>query len=138
MTIQEAKKLLALHSGRDDEIDNPKWKNGFLGSLRPFSGTLQEENFTEVMDCLNILKDELAAPAVDREIIADIVSITHQTRAWTSPEGLLGSNHLLTKEQTEQLLLWADIIEECLMWLLDEDEEEAFSAYHEYLEGELI
>ena len=103
----------------------------------PLQRNLTGRKFHRGNGLLNILKDELAAPAVDREILADIVSITHQTRAWVSPEGMLGSNHLLTKEQAEQLLLWADIIEECLMWLLDEDEEEAFAAYHEYMEGEL-
>ena len=134
MTIEEAKKLLALHSCRDEDIDNPKWTNGFMGSLRPFSGTLHEENFTEVMACLNVLKDEFAAPAVDRGIVADIVSMIHLTRVWVSPNGMLGQNHLLTKEQTEQLLLWVDIIEESLMYLLDQDEEDAFFTYNEYLE----
>lgn len=135
MNIEEAKKLLSLHSGRCDEIENPKWKDGFLGSLRPFQGTLKKENFMEVMECLKVLNKEIASPAIDREIVSDIVGITHLARAWAAPDGMLGQNNLLTTEQTGQLLLWVDIIEECFMYLLEEDEEDAFWAYNEYLEG---
>lgn len=51
MNIEEAKELLSFHSTRNSDIDNPKWENGFLGSLRPFSGELHNENFFEVMEC---------------------------------------------------------------------------------------
>ena len=27
---------LSFHSGRNEDIKNPKWENGFLGSLRPY------------------------------------------------------------------------------------------------------
>ncbi|WP_335993961.1 hypothetical protein [Fusobacterium polymorphum] len=38
MNIELAKELLSFHSCRNDDINNPKWENGFLGSLRPFQG----------------------------------------------------------------------------------------------------
>lgn len=132
MNIEEAKELLSYHSGTNEDVDNPKWQNGFLGSLRPFRGELHEENFIEVMECLKVLKDEISAPMIDRKIISDIVGMTYFSRTWASSGGMLGSNHLLTREQTETLLLWSDLIEECLMWLLDDAEEEAFWAYNEY------
>ena len=53
-----------------------------------------------------------------------------------SPDGMLGSNHLLTEEQTEHLLVWVHIIESCLVYLLDDDEEDAFSEYEDYLNDE--
>lgn len=135
MNINEAKELLSYHSGRNGDIDNPKWENGFLGSLRPFRGELKNENFIEVMECLKVLKDEFAKSKIDKQIVADIVGITCLTRIWVSPDGMLGRNNLLTKEQTEMLLIWVDIIEECLMWLLDDAVEEAFCTYNDYLEG---
>lgn len=95
MDVQEAKELLSFHSGRNSDIDNPKWKNGFLGSLRPIKG-LNRGNFIEVMECLRTLKDEIAAPLIDREIVCDIVGITHLTRAWASPQGMLG-RHLMNR-----------------------------------------
>lgn len=36
MNKEEAKELLSYHSGTSEDIHNPKWESGFLGSLRPF------------------------------------------------------------------------------------------------------
>ena len=135
MDVVEAKELLSFHSGRNSDIHNPKWKNGFLGSLRPIRG-LNRENFIEVIECLRTLKDEIVSPLIDREIVSDIVGITHLTRIWASPQGMLGRNHLLTEEQTKHLLAWVDIIESCFMYLLDGAEEEAFADYELYLEDD--
>ena len=46
MNIELAKELLSFHSCRNDDINNPKWENGFLGSLRPFQGKIYEKNFS--------------------------------------------------------------------------------------------
>lgn len=74
-------------------------------------------------------------PAIEQGIVSDIVAIIHLTRVWAAPDGMLGSNHLLTEEQTKHLLAWADIIETCFMFLLDGVLEEAFSDYEDYLDG---
>lgn len=133
MNIEEAKELLSFHSTRNENINDSRWENGFLGSLRPFRGELCQENFIEVMECLKTLKDELIKPTIDQTIVSDIVSIIHLTRVWASQEGMLGSNHLLNEEQTKHLLAWVDIIESCFMFLLEEAEEEAFTDYEDYL-----
>lgn len=135
MDRNEAKELLSFHSSRNSDIDNPKWENGFLGSLRPFRGELYRENFIEVMECLRALKDEFSAPAIEQGIVSDIVGIIHLARVWAAPSGMLGSNHLLTEEQTKHLLAWADIIETGFMFLLEGAEEEAFTDYEDYLNG---
>ena len=135
--IMEAKERLSFHSARNVDIHNVKWQTGFLGSLRPFIGELNEDNFHDVMGCLNVLKDELSAPAIDKEMVADIVGIVHLTRAWASPNGMLGRNNILTSEQTKRLLTWVDIIEECFMYLLDNAVEEAFSYYEDYKNGQI-
>nr|MBP3598824.1 hypothetical protein [Eubacterium sp.] len=137
MSIDEAKELLGYHSGRSGNVDDPKWINGFLGSLRPFKGELIEHNFIEVMECMKVLQDEFRKDKVGRSIVADVVAITHLARVWASPDGMLGSNKILTEEQTTQLNLWVDIIQETLMWLLDDAPEEAFWSYEMYLEEEL-
>jgi len=136
MDKNKAKELLSFHSTRNSNIDDPRWENGFLGSLRPFRGELFKENFIEVMECLKALKDELTASTIDQGIVSDIVSIIHLTRVWASPNGMLGSNHLLTEEQTKHLLAWVDIIESCFMFLLEDDLEEAFIDYEDYLNDE--
>ena len=135
MESDQAKELLSFHSCRNNDIHNPKWSEGFLGSLRPFRGELREENLIEVMECLKALKEEFLAPAVDREIVSEVVGIVHLTSAWASPDGMLGSNRLLTEAQTRRLLAWADIVEGCFLYLLEGAEEEAFADYQDYLEG---
>ena len=137
MSIDEAKELLSYHSGRNKNVDNPKWINSFLGSLRPFRGELIENNFIEVMECMKVLQDEFEQDKVDKYIMSDIVGTTHMARVWALPDGMLGSNKILTDEQTDKLNLWVDIIQETLMWLLDDSPEEAFWTYKMYLEGEL-
>ena len=82
-----------------------------------------------------MLKEELVAPSVDRNIISDIIGMTYLARVWASPDGMLGRNNILTEAQTKKLLLWVDMIQECLMYLLDGDEEDAFFWYNEYLDG---
>ena len=72
---------------------------------------------------------------IDRDIVSDIVSIVHLAQAWASPDGMLGSNHLLSEEQAKQLTAWCQIIQSCFMYLLEEAEEEAFFEYEEYLDG---
>ncbi len=137
MSIEEAKELLSYHSGRNENVDNPKWINAFLGSLRSFRGELLESNFIEVMECMKVLQGEFEQDKVDKNILSDIVGITYLARVWALPDGMLGSNKLLTEEQTAKLNLWVDIIQEALMWLLDDAPEEAFGSYKMYLEGEL-
>lgn len=48
---------------------------------------------------------------------------------------MLGSNHLLTEEQTQRLIAWTEIIESCFMYLLEDDAEDAFIDYEDYLNG---
>lgn len=128
---------VAYQAGRSVNIDNPKWINGFLGSLSPFQGELHESNFIEVMECIKVLQDEFKQDKVDKNILSDIVGITHLARTWASQNGMLGSNKLLSKEQTDKLNLWVDIIQESLMCVLDDAPEETFGSYEMYLKGEL-
>ena len=65
----------------------------------------------------------------------DIVAIIHYPRVWSAPDGMLGSNHLLTEEQTQRLIAWTEIIESCFMYLLEDDAEDAFIDYEDYLNG---
>lgn len=137
MSADEAKELLSYHSGRNENVNDSRWINGFLGSLRPFGGELIEDNFMEVMECMKVLQEELRQEKIDKNIVSDLVGITYLARTWASPAGMLGSNDLLSEEQTAKLNLWADIIQETLMWLLDGAPEEAFETYKMYLEGKI-
>ena len=126
MNVDEAKELLSYHSGRNTDVENHKWENGFLTSLRPFKGELNEENFIEIMECMKVLVSEYSKDLLDRELIGDIISIIHYTRMWSEPGGMLERNHLLSDEQTSLLMEWIFIMEDTLFWLLNDCVEEAF------------
>ena len=55
MERKQALILLSFHSGRNPDIDNDKWINGFLGSIRKFDSKLIKKNFIQLMECLKVL-----------------------------------------------------------------------------------
>jgi hypothetical protein len=131
MDIKQAKNLLKLHAYAHEEIYNPKMQNGFLGSLRPFTG-LNEDNFHEVMYSLKVIqalfdKNECK---IDREIISSIWGICYLARAWgIDTDGILRRNNLITNEDIIKLESWINHIS-CAFWgLLDGLSEEAFEDY---------
>ena len=105
MSIEEAKERLTYHSGRNENVEDPKWVKGFLGSLRPFRGELIEDNFIEVMECMKVLQGEFEQDKIDRNMLSDIVGITYLARTWAAPYGMLGSNKLLSEEQTAKYFM---------------------------------
>ncbi len=134
MTKDEAKTLLSYHSGRNSDIHSEKWTGGFLGSLRPFGGTLSDDNFKEVMECMLTLADEFAKDAISRDLMGDVVSMITLARSWSSPDGMLGRNNLLTEEQRERIFSWTDVMSVSLIYLLEGDEEDARDEYDCWLE----
>lgn len=134
MTKDEAKTLLSYHSCRNPDIHNEKWEKGFLGSLRPFRGTLCDDNFKKVMECMFTLADEFAKDEISRDLVGDVVGMITLARAWSCPDGMLGRNNLITKEQQERIFSWTDVMSAALMYLLEGDEEDARNEYDFWLE----
>ena len=131
MTAKEAKELLSFHSCRNENVDDPRWKNGFLGSLRPFKGRLDRRSLDEVIECLRALREETALSEIDRTIVSDMANIIWLGKTWAGNE--------LTSEQKIYLKTWIDIIDECGFWIFDAaDDETAFLPYREYLEGKTL
>ncbi len=123
MTKEEAYTLLSFHSCRNNDIENEKWENGFLGSLRPFRGELNAGNFAEIMGCLKVLADDFKKPTVNQALISDVYSIVHLGRRW------IDRADFITPEQQKQILFWVNTIQDCLYYLLEGDEETAFFEY---------
>ncbi len=128
MTKDEAYILLSFHSCRNNDIENEKWENGFLGSLRPFRGELYENNFIEIMECLKVLADDFMQPIVNQTLISDVYSIIHLGRRW-----IVGAD-FVTQEQQKQIIEMVDIIQDCFYYLLEGDVDTAFLEYEEYKE----
>jgi hypothetical protein len=83
MTLEEAKRLLQAHSGRDADTDPAKWENGYLVPLRYAPDDTNEGNFLEVMECIRVLAPEIdASPTVDRELMAALWGLIFLPRVW--------------------------------------------------------
>ena len=132
MTPDEARQLLSFHSGRNEDFQHPKWKDGFLGSLRPYRGYLNPDNYHEVMDCLRALAPSLSeGDHVDRHVINDLIGIIHLGRAWAiHPDGMLQRNNLISEDDTRTIERWLETISYSFMTILDsEDPDSWFSDY---------
>ena len=134
MTKTEAMEILSFHSCRNTNVEDPRWEFGFVGRLRPSGGELNEDNFIQIMESIRILKDDLSADKIDKNLVYDITSIIHLTRMWCMPPNG-GVNKSVTVNEQEQLLQWVEIIEKTLFYLLDgADDEIAFQDYECYLQ----
>lgn len=140
MNREEALILLSFHSGRNSDFNNPKWENGFIGSLRYFDGKLNENNFIEVMECLKVLFKEFVEKTIDRNLMADIYGIFYQANLWLRKGGALENIEVQYKNKIEE---WLKIYSYAVALLLEYSEEfeeeefykEVFYEYNNYLEG---
>jgi hypothetical protein len=119
MDAIQAKRLLALHSfNHPCASSTPKAVRGFLGSLRPYRGSLNPENYDDVIAALRALAPELRDPSVDTDMVSNLWSICHLGRTWgLQPHGI--NNKLLSKEDAVTLEEWIDTISYVTMMLLE-------------------
>lgn len=120
MNRENAINLLKLHSDLNKE-------NGYLYTIKE-KNIVNSDLFREIMDSLIVLSKEL----IEKEQIKDIYSIVFWCRSWLDAgwiEKQLGST---TKEI---LIVYTEIIENALYYLLENNVEEAFWAYNEFLDG---
>lgn len=133
MTREEAKLSLSFHSGRNSDIKNPKWINGFLGSLRKFDGDIIEENFIDVMKCLKVLATDFASDTIDKNLLADVYGILYYTTVWIQEGGLLSD---IDSEIKNKISYWMQMYSYAIALLPDYSEQayqEAFMEFDEYL-----
>lgn len=133
MNKTDAANLLSYHSCRSDDVKNTKWTNGFLGSLLQFEGILHDDNFIEIMKCLEVLFDEFSKEKIDYKLMGDLVAIIHLGRRWTEKSENLEPNGLFSNEQKKQIRVWISIIENTVFNLLHGNIDEAFREYNEYI-----
>jgi hypothetical protein len=121
MNYDEARRLLLRHGpGTEDSSGEPGWlKNGFLGTLRPYQGLL-EQNFHTVLEALLIVGQQFhTAPLVDRELTHALWDLCWTARVWgLEPDGMLQRNKLITAADTALLRRWVEILEICSLRLL--------------------
>lgn len=132
MTPLEARELILHHAfSHPDSAEHPKSATGFLGSLRPYRGTLDPANFHEVMASLTVLAPSLETQSVDRETVGALWAITHLARMWgVDPGGMLRSNNLISDDDVATLQNWVDMISYATLMLLSgAGRDEAFHDY---------
>jgi len=121
VTIEEARELILLHGYSHPNIEHPKMDTGFLGSLRPYQGYLNEENYREVKEAIRTVAPQIQAQrdVIDKELISALWAICFCSLAWgVYPGGLLRTNNLITREDSHRLEEWAMDIAEMVATLL--------------------
>jgi len=118
---KEAVNLILMHGiGRDDvPLDQALIPNGFLGSLRPFTG-LREENFLQVLGAIIALGPHLAGKKVlERRLVSGLFELVQRARSWgLDPHGMIQRNKLMSAADTNRLWLWVTCLEMAIYRLL--------------------
>ncbi len=134
MRIEDVLIDLSFHSGRNELVDDPRWENGFLGSLRPFKSIdAVEYNFHSIINCLKIIFPHIQRNnQLDKQLVSDISAIIHYGRTWgVNKDGMLRRNNLISLEEVHQLDQWLECISTVwCMILITEDESLAFEIYN--------
>lgn len=120
MNRENAINLLKIHSDLNKE-------NGYLYTIKE-KKFVNSDFFREIMDSIIILSKEL----IEKEQIKDIYSIVFWCRSWLDA-GWIGKQLGSTTKET--LRVYTEIIENALYYLLENNAEEAFWAYNEFLDG---
>jgi hypothetical protein len=119
MTFDEAKEGLRFHCGSHPDVEDPRWEQGFLQSLRPYRG-LDQAAYEDLTACIEAVSDHLQnSGALDRDVINSLWGICHFARAWAIAEdGMLRQNALITPADQEKLDGWITSISyQIAMWL---------------------
>jgi hypothetical protein len=132
---EEAVNLILMHGiGRDDvPLEEALIRDGFLASLRPYSG-LREENFLQVLGVIIALAPHLAGRQVlERRLVSGLWELVQRARAWgLDPHGMIQRNKLMSAADTERLWLWVTCLEMAISRLLRGiDPNEALTYYRE-------
>jgi hypothetical protein len=138
MDISQAQEELSFHSGRNSNIEDVRWEQGFLGSLRPYKGMdLIEENFHSVIKCLRVLFTFIQTnDVIDKDLVSDINGILCLGRTLAVyEEGMLLRNKIISNEEAQKIDDWLHCISYVWTMSLDsQDEEVAFEEYDQLYE----
>ena len=119
MTLDAAREQLGFHCGADPRIDDARWENGFLATLRPYRG-LRLDAMANVDDCVRAVSAHLRdAPCLDREIVGALWAIVQDGRGWALDENsMLKRNKLISADDAARLSAWLDDLSGRIMQLL--------------------
>lgn len=120
MNKQKAMILLQMHSDFNDN-------NSFLHQIKEYC-EIDQKKFHEIMECIIAISED----KIDIERFKSVYGIVFWCRAWLD-SGILDKKMNLTTQK--QLTIYTEIIESALFYLLQENVEEAFWSYNEFLDG---
>lgn len=134
MTVEQARESISYHSCSSKDVYDRKFQNGFLGSLRPFKGELNEKNFINLMESIMTLQQNLrSGEKLNQDVLLEIMTIIKMSQTWAADGGDLMKENLMTTEQQATLLKWAEIMNDCLYKIIENNAESAFISYKEYM-----
>lgn len=120
MNFDEAKERLAFHCGSDPRIQDPRYTEGFLSTLRPYS-ELRRDVMDDVRACFKVVREHLAdSPSLDRDLVNSLWGIVHFGRAWAiDPDGMLKRNNLISEHDSKELECWLNDLSHDIAMELD-------------------
>jgi hypothetical protein len=120
MRFDEAREALGFHCGRDPRVDDPRWRDGLLSTLRPYQG-LRPDIMANVDECIDAVADHLCtAPNLDRDVVNSLWGIVHFARAWAlHDDGMLKRNGLITADDARTIADWVDALSYRIAMMLD-------------------
>lgn len=120
MNRERAIDVLKVHSDFNKE-------SGYLYAIKE-DNIVNSNLFHEIMESLIVLGKE----SIEKAQIKDIYSITFWCRSWIDSGWI---EKKIGADEKEKLKMHVGIIENALYYLLEDDVEEAFWAYNEFLDG---
>lgn len=120
MNRECAIKILKLHSDFNKE-------NSFLYDIKE-NNIVDSKSFQNIMESLIVLSKD----PIEKEQIKDVYSIVFWCRSWMDAGWIEKQLGIANKET---LRIYTEVIENALYYLLENDAEEAFWAYNEFLDG---
>lgn len=135
MDILKAIQVLGFHSRAMENFAEAQYLEGFVGSLNPYCGHLEEQNFKEVMECMVALKEFVRMPSEGSIAVHRYVHrLLHRSRALVLDGHDGERENKMTDEDRETLNSWLKAISET--WLLIQEEADAEtiqSTYEQYV-----
>jgi hypothetical protein len=121
MDFDTAVEQLTFHCGSNPNTEDPRWRRGFLQTLRPYRGTLDYEAWDNVLECVDAVAPHLmTSDSIDRSVMNSLWGILYFARCWAlHPDGMLPRNKLITSQDQVVLAKWLDELAERIAFMLD-------------------
>jgi hypothetical protein len=135
MTRQDILINFSFHSQANEDCDDCRWDDYFLGSIRPYkSYTSVINNLQKIVSDLRFVSDWIrSSESLPKSFVNDVSGIIYFGKEWAvEDESMLKRNNLITTEELMDLRKWLSCLEYIWVMLLDgQNDDIAFEVYEQ-------